>query len=106
VTGGFDVTLTLPTDFTPDGDDKVCRYDEGADRWECAATSFDAAEQRVTRANVTHFSDWAVGDDVGPTTISLAGSEASSVVLFPPSVLALILLLGFSLAVATRRTAN
>lgn len=106
VTGGFDVTLTLPTDFTPDGDDKVCRYDEGADGWECAATSFDAAEQRVTRANVTHFSDWAVGDDVGPTTISLAGSEASPVVLFPPLVLALILLLGFSLAVAARRTVD
>ncbi|MFV9504135.1 MAG: hypothetical protein AB4911_06175 [Oscillochloridaceae bacterium umkhey_bin13] len=55
--------------FTPDADDKVCRYPGSGVLWECAATTFNATS--ITRNGVSAFSDWAVGDDVGPTAITL-----------------------------------
>jgi len=64
---GFNVNLTIPTTFMLDNYDKVCWYT--GSEWDCAAASFD--ENTITRTNVTHFSDWAAGDDTGPTAITV-----------------------------------
>lgn len=73
---GFEVNMTLPASFVPDMNDKVCRY-TGVDQiWDCAMTDFDAALQTITRAGGTAFSDWAVGDDAGPTNVVLRALSA------------------------------
>jgi hypothetical protein len=70
---GFTVNLTLPTTFTPDDKDKVCRYT--ASGWDCAASGFGA--NSVTRSGITAFSDWAVGNNVGPTAVKLLHTRAT-----------------------------
>ena len=40
---GFSADLTLPTDFTPDQSDKLCRYTGSV--WNCAANSFDVRSE-------------------------------------------------------------
>ncbi len=77
-TSGFTVTLTLPASFVPAAQDKVCRYTGVAQVWDCAATTFDAARQTLTRAGVTAFSDWTVGHNAGPTTIRVRAFAAHS----------------------------
>lgn len=62
------VNLTLPTSFVPDGDDRVCRYTGVGETWDCAATTFTL--NSITRNEVTQFSPWAVGNNVGPTAIT------------------------------------
>ncbi len=47
--GGFSVALTLPANFTPDAEDKLCRYTGTGQIWDCAASSFDAVNRTVTR---------------------------------------------------------
>ncbi len=69
--GGFTVTLTLPTTAAPDAADKVCRYTGSGEVWDCAMTAFDAGAKTLTRAGVTAFSDWAIGERVGPTNVTL-----------------------------------
>jgi hypothetical protein len=88
---GFSVTLTLPTTFTPDDSDKLCRYpgNLGGAGWDCAATSHTT--NTITRNGVSAFSDWAVGNNVGPTSIKLQDLQASSapshlVWLFPAAL--------------------
>ena len=73
---GFGVTLTLPTTFTPGANDKVCRYTGSVQVWDCAADSH--TDNSITRNGVTAFSDWAVGNNVGPTAIKLQDFQASS----------------------------
>jgi hypothetical protein len=85
----FSVTLTLPTTFTPDTNDKVCRYTGSGQVWDCAMNSFTT--NSITRNGVTAFSDWAVGNNVGPTAIKLQDFQASSapshlVWLFPAAL--------------------
>jgi uncharacterized delta-60 repeat protein len=76
--GGYTATLTLPTNFVPDDKDKVCRY-TGADQvWDCAMSSFDAALHTITRAGVTAFSEWAAGNDSGPTAVEVRLLKAQS----------------------------
>jgi hypothetical protein len=70
---GFTVNLTLPTTFTPDDKDKVCRYTGSG--WDCAASGFGA--NSVTRSGITAFSDWAVGNNVGPTAVELLHPRAT-----------------------------
>lgn len=67
----YNLTLTLPANFTPDETDKLCRYVNTNQAWDCAASSFDAQSNTVTRANVVSLSDWAVGDDVNPNAVTL-----------------------------------
>jgi predicted outer membrane repeat protein len=67
---GFSVTLTLPSGGIPDSNDKVCRYTGSGKVWDCALTSFDADTQMLTRAGVTAFSDWTVGN-ANPTSVTL-----------------------------------
>lgn len=59
--GSFTVNLTLPTSFTPDASDQVCRYTGSA--WDCAASAFNATAHTITRNNVTAFSDWAASNN-------------------------------------------
>jgi len=73
---GYATTLTIKTSFIPDSSDKLCRYADGG--WDCAADSFDAGQQTITRNGVTAFSDWAVGNDVGPTAVSLQSVTTQS----------------------------
>lgn len=72
----YTTTLTTTVSFIPDADDKLCRYTGTA--WDCATDSFDAGNQTITRNNVTAFSPWAVGNDVGPTAVTLHSVSASS----------------------------
>ena len=69
---GFSLNLTLPTSFTLDGNDKVCRYPGGLGGagWDCAMDSFTS--NSITRLGVTALSDWAVGDNVGPSAVQLS----------------------------------
>ena len=69
---GFNAGLTLPAGFVPDAKDKVCRYTSSGNVWDCDMTGFSAALQTITRAGVTAFSDWAVGDNAGPTNLGLS----------------------------------
>lgn len=76
---GFSLTLTLPTAFTPDANTRVCRY-TGVDQvWDCAVSSYDPVNKTVTRAGITAFSDWAVGQYWDPTAVSLQEFKAESV---------------------------
>jgi hypothetical protein len=72
----YTTTLTLTLPFIPDADDKLCRYTGSNDVWDCAANSFDAGNQTITRNDVTQFSSWAVGVGVGPTAVSLQSVAA------------------------------
>ena len=74
-TGSGEVALTLPQPNLADPD--VCRYTGGAGNgWDCARDGFDSSV--VWRSGITAFSDWAVGDHVGPTAISLADFTAQA----------------------------
>jgi hypothetical protein len=72
---GFTVNLTLPTNFTADENDKVCRYTGSG--WDCAADSHTG--NSVTRNNVTQLSEWAVGNNVGPTAVQLDSFSARQI---------------------------
>lgn len=69
--GTFDASLTLPALFTPDANDKVCRY-LGGTAWDCAAHGFGQNPfAHITRQGVNAFSDWAAGNEVGPNVLRL-----------------------------------
>ena len=85
---GFVATLTLPHANLIDP--QVCEYTGGAGfGWDCAASSSTATT--VTRSGLTSFSDWAVGQQVGPTAVSLRSFAAASA-LNPIGVLSLTVL--------------
>ncbi len=95
----FLLNLTLPTTFTPDAGDKLCRYTGSG--WDCAASSFDGPGQTVTRNGLSALSDWAIGNNVNPTAVHLQGfsarpSGAASGLALPP-LLALIAAGGLAL---------
>ena len=73
---GFTANLDLPHMVTPDANAKVCKHVSGS-TWDCARDGSTA--DRVWRNGLTEFSDWAVGDNVGPTAVTLrdfaAGGE-------------------------------
>jgi parallel beta-helix repeat protein/predicted outer membrane repeat protein len=66
---GFELTLTLPTNFTPDSNDRVCRYTGSGQIWSCAMSSYTT--NSITRQQITELSDWAAGNNVGPTAVRL-----------------------------------
>jgi hypothetical protein len=70
------VDVTLPTTFTPDANDKVCRYTGTGTTWDCARTT--NTSNTITRDGVTTFSDWAAGNEVGPTAVTLNNLEAQA----------------------------
>ncbi len=65
--------MTLPTDFTPDNNDSVCRYTGSGYEWDCATTSHTS--NSITRNGVTTFSDWAVSNDA-PMAVTLEIMQA------------------------------
>ncbi|RCK72025.1 MAG: Fibronectin type III domain protein [Anaerolineae bacterium] len=71
---GFTLNLTLPTSFTPDANDKVCRYTGSGQVWDCGQSTITG--NSITRENITALSDWAVGNDVGPTSVKLRDIRA------------------------------
>jgi hypothetical protein len=69
--GTFSVTLTLPyVNGSVTGDEKLCRWTGTG--WACGqAGDYTYGATTVTRANVNQFSDWTVGDNVGPNVVTL-----------------------------------
>jgi len=68
---GISYTLTLPAvGFIPDTKDKICHY-LGNEEWDCAASSFNPEMKTISRAGLNSFSEFTVGNDVGPTVVSL-----------------------------------
>jgi len=70
------VDVTLPTTFTPDANDKVCRYTGTGTTWDCARTT--NTSNTITRDGVTTFSDWAAGNEVGPNAVTLNSLDAKA----------------------------
>ena len=70
-TEDFTANLTLTHSLADDSNAKVCKYPGGlgGDGWDCARDS--STSTTVTRNGIHSFSDWAVGDNVGPTAIGL-----------------------------------
>jgi predicted outer membrane repeat protein len=84
ITSTFDVTITLPFSGA-DTQSRVCKYpgNLGGYGWDCddGTTTTYISGVSVTRSGITSFSDWAVGDKVGPTAVHLTqlnGHSASS----------------------------
>ena len=67
------VNLTLPHNLA--GTPQACRFVSGT-TWDCARSSSKA--YNVTRDGVSAFSDWAVGNNVTPTAVTLAEFRAAS----------------------------
>jgi hypothetical protein len=71
----FTASITVPhSGFTSP---LLCFYPGalGGAGWDCTgAQTYDAGT--VTRQGITHFSDWAVGNDVGPTAVTLHSISA------------------------------
>ncbi len=82
---GFTVDLTLPATFIPDGNDKICRYTGSG--WDCAVSSYTGTS--LTRKDITSFSDWAVGNDVGPSAVELQMFTATTAFAIPQVLLLL-----------------
>ncbi len=70
---GFSTNLDLPHSVSPDTNASVCKYVSGS-TWDCARDGSTA--DRVWRNGVTAFSDWSVGDHVGPNSIILRRQAA------------------------------
>ena len=66
---GYTVKLTLPRSGLTDP--KVCKWPGGlgGSGWNCARDDFDGAT--VWRSGLTAFSDWAAGNNAGPTAVTL-----------------------------------
>jgi len=81
----FDYSLTLPYSSPQDPEDKICRWLEGSGAgygWDCAANGYET--DGITRSGLNGFSDWAIGDNVGPTAVSLqsfAGNNHNSTLI-------------------------
>lgn len=73
---GYALTLTLPHSGL--SDPQACKWLEGAgpgSGWDCARDGFDAST--VWRGNVGDLSDWAVGEHVSPTSVSVTRFAAN-----------------------------
>jgi hypothetical protein len=74
---GFVATITLPYDGSAIPDPVICFYPGGLGGagWDCIGTqTYDGST--VTRPGITHFSNWAVGSQVGPTAVTLQAFTA------------------------------
>lgn len=92
---GYVVTLSLPHGVT---DPNVCKHLNGT-VWDCGRTDWDTST--VTRSGISTFSDWAVGDHVGPTAIGLSDFSIISRVITPALWLTSLLLV-FAVALVLR----
>ncbi|MCP4360055.1 MAG: hypothetical protein GY796_18780 [Chloroflexi bacterium] len=73
---GFNADLTLPDN---ESIPKICKYPDvvGGVQWDCTGTQVDNGAS-VTRQGIISFSDWAVGNDPGPTSITLDSIRVQS----------------------------
>lgn len=76
---GYNVTLTAdqPNAILP----LLCRYTPGSGNagWDCDdGSQTSSTATTVTRQNITHLSDWAVANNVGPTAVTLSAAAAKS----------------------------
>jgi hypothetical protein len=73
---GFNGTLLLPAlNFTPDTQDKLCRW---AGSWDCGTTNtlstqtlLSGPQAYIQRTGVTAFSSWTLANNAGPTSVTL-----------------------------------
>jgi hypothetical protein len=101
--GGFNLNMTLPHNATADANDKVCRYTGVGVVWDCAANSFVGTT--ITRNNITELSDWATGNNVDPTAVTLLQQTSTSQPSTWGWLAAVLLLAGGSFALLRRRVA-
>ena len=94
---GYNIDLTLP--HIGFSEPSVCKFPGTIGTWDCAFDSFTSST--VTRLNITELSDWAVGDRVGPTAVTLHSLTANTHLPTLPLLL-LILALTFTIHVALR----
>lgn len=105
-TSGFTTTLTLP--FAAAGAaSRLCRWLEGTGSgygWDCddatASHTTFVANSWVIRSHVTGFSEWVVGNDVGPTAVQLNNLTAQG---FAPLLAGLLALGGAAFVFWWRR---
>jgi hypothetical protein len=83
---GYTLDLTLPLQ-NPDSLDKNCRHAGVGQVWDCAMSSFNLIAGTITRNGITQLSDWAVGDDVSPTSLVLETFTASTINHSVPTLL-------------------
>ena len=93
---GYSLNLTMTAPFEPDNNDKLCHFDENKFSWNCSMSSFDELHHTLTVNGVTSLSDWAIGNNAGPTMVQILDIQASSRSSVFHSVL-LALLLGLAL---------
>jgi len=78
INSGFTVSITLPY-ASADDDSRVCKYPGGLGGfgWDCDPNNITyVANTSVTRSGITSFSDWAAGQLVGPTAVTLTSVTA------------------------------
>ena len=73
----YNATMTATVPFTLATADGLCRYLGSGMSWDCAADSFDAAQKKITRQNITQFSDWAAAQaaTAGSVFICLSSND-------------------------------
>lgn len=101
ISSGFNVNLTLPY-ANADAATRACKWPGGLGGfgWDCGPLdgtgTTHIANTSVTRSGLGSFSDWAVGDEAGPTAVSLQSFSATT-----QTGLLVGLLVGWLLAVGT-----
>ena len=80
---GFVLSLTLPHTFSSSTHDKLCGFEDPW--WNCGVETENIVvagpaemPDAITRLNVTHLSDWLVGNSVGPNFVSLISLSSRS----------------------------
>ena len=83
---GFAARMTLPHSISPDSNAKVCKFPgtQGGFGWDCFRTGSDAST--VWLDGVNGFSDWAVGNEVGPTAVTNLATQTNSPSNQPPLI--------------------
>ncbi len=67
----WSLTMSAPATITLDSDDKLCRYTGVGQVWHCDMSNLNTPQTGwISRSGITQLSDWAVGNDVGPTAVT------------------------------------
>ena len=77
----WSLTMSAPATITLNSDDKLCRYPGGLGGagWDCAMSNLNTPQAGwISRSGITQLSDWAVGNDVGPTAVTNLQTDVTS----------------------------